>query len=123
VLTTSGQKDNVLITMPSTVLAIALTVDVAGGLCFDAYCSTPGAYTGFAGSINPSGAWSINIGPLAQNNGFTKIDNFNAAMAGTGGSETPEVGTLLLIGSGLIAMRWMRRLPRRRRVFQVPQTA
>lgn len=33
------------------------------------------------------------------------------------GSETPEVGTLLMIGTGLIAMRWMRRLPTRRILF------
>ena len=47
------------------------------------------------------------------------ITNFE--LQGTQMSDTPEVGTLLLIGSGLIAMRYMRRA--RSYFFRTPQTA
>jgi len=75
--------------------------------------------------INTAGlgaAWSITITPGLSSEQVI-IDSFNPAgtAQGTGGSDTPEVGTLLLIGSGLIGMRWMKRLPRR--FFATPQTA
>ncbi len=47
------------------------------------------------------------------------IDKFQ--LQGPANSDTPEVGTLLLIGSGLIAMRWMNRLPRL--ISRTPRTA
>jgi hypothetical protein len=50
------------------------------------------------------------------------FDNFDVS-GGASQSETPEVGTLLLIGFGLIAMRWMKRVPRRRFFFRTLRTA
>jgi hypothetical protein len=47
------------------------------------------------------------------------ISNFE--LQGTGTSDTPEVGTLLLIGFGLISMRYLRRA--QVRFFHTPQTA
>jgi hypothetical protein len=75
--------------------------------------------------INTAGlgaAWSITITPGLSSEQVI-IDSFNPAgtSQGTGGSDTPEVGTLLLIGSGLIGMRWMKGLPRR--FLGTPQTA
>ena len=66
---------------------------------------------------NPTGPWTITISKLGGANSVA-VNNFNAA----GGAQTPEVGTLLLIGAGLISMRWMKRLPKPR-FFRTPQTA
>jgi hypothetical protein len=128
VLSSPNGNYDIQILIPATVLAVYMAVRVtAGDLCLDAPgpCGA-GETSGFVGFINnspsPTAPWIVDIGGLSSSS-FTQILNFNAATAGSTGGETPEVGTLLLIGSGLIAMRWMRRWPRRRRVFQVPQTA
>jgi hypothetical protein len=113
VLSTPNGDNSILITIPNTILAISLTINVTQGLC-DSYCAE-GETTGFLGFINndsPTSSWTVGISPLS-NGGYTEISSFNAAAPGVSNSDTPEVGTLLLIGLGLIAMRWMRRVPLR----------
>jgi hypothetical protein len=118
VLSTPTSDDSILITIPDTILAIYLTIDVTAGLC-DNSCPE-GETSGILAFINtgsPTASWTVGISPI-NGTGKVEILNFNAAMAGDtggdgGGSETPEVATFVLIGFGLIAMRWMHRLPRR----------
>jgi hypothetical protein len=112
--------ETILISIPAMYLAISLDVNIPSGLCTDAFCPA-NETAGFVGFINPGGLapWSVYIQPASNFNG-TGINSFSAA---TGGSETPEVGTLLLIGFGLIAMRWVRRVPRLPRlIFRTPRT-
>jgi hypothetical protein len=71
----------------------------------------------------PGSAWSITITPGLSSEQII-VNTFNPAGTAQGppdGGETPEVGTLILIGTGLIGMRWMKRVPRR--FFGTPQTA
>ncbi len=109
------------VTIPATIAAIELSVNITNtnGICLDAVCP---AGEGFVGFINPSPSapWTVEFGPVGSS-GMTEVNNFSVAPAGVSQSETPEVGTLLLIGSGLIAMRWMSRLPRL--IFRTPRTA
>jgi len=120
ILTAPG-GDTILITIPNTILALSMTINVGAGLC-DNYC-TEGETSGFLGFINndsPMSPWIVGISPAGFQ--FTvQIDNFNAATGAGPASPTPEVGTLLLIGAGLISMRWMRKLPKPR-FFRSPQT-
>jgi hypothetical protein len=68
----------------------------------------------------PGSSWNITISAVDTSD-KTIVNSFDPAGAGGGGgSETPEVGTLLLIGAGLISMRWMRRWPRH--FFRTPRT-
>jgi hypothetical protein len=55
----------------------------------------------------PGSGWTITLTPATSGEQIT-VDSFNPAGAQSQ-SDTPEVGTLLLIGAGLISMRWMRR--------------
>jgi hypothetical protein len=121
VLTAPG-GDTIVITIPNTILAISMTITVGAGLC-DNYCSE-GETAGFLGFINndsPTAPWTVSISTLGfQDN--VQINDFNAATGGASQADAPEVGTLLLIGAGLISMRWMKRLPKPR-FFRSPQTA
>jgi len=125
VLSTPYGDDSIVITIPATVLAINLAINVTKGLCSND--CVEGEFSGFLGFINtgsPSSPWTVTISPLG-NGGYVQISSFNAATAGMSQADTPEVGTLLLIGAGLISMRWMKRLPRRLakpRFFRTPQT-
>jgi hypothetical protein len=115
-------SNEVVITIPSTVTAIELTVNVPKGLCLDAYCPA-NETTGFVGFINtnPGAQWTVELGPLSAGSNIS-IDDFTVATAATASqASTPEIGTLLLIGAGLIAMRWMKRVPRR--LFRTPLPA
>jgi len=119
----SGNAYTIQITIPADYLAIALDIDVPRGLC-DNYCPE-GQTAGFVAFINtgdPSLPWTVNVSPLAG--GFmTEIVNFDA-YGPADMSPTPEIGTLLLIGFGLIAMRWMKRARApRRRLLRTLQTA
>jgi len=121
VLSTPYGDDSIVITIPAAVLAINLTINVTKGLCIN-FCPE-GETSGFLGFINngsPSSPWQVTISPLG-NGGYVEINNFNAATS-TGQAQAPEVGTLLLIGAGLISMRWMKRLPKPR-FFRTQQTA
>jgi hypothetical protein len=114
VLSTPNGDDTIKITIPITVVALQLFVNVTEGLCLDADCP---AYqtSGFVGFINssPTGSWIEDISPL-QNGGYTQIQSFDAGIISSGGdADAPEVGTLLMIGAGLISMRWIKRIPRR----------
>lgn len=119
--TQAGNDDSIVVVVPATILAINLTINVSKGLC--ANLCVEGETSGFLGFVDPdspTSPWSITISPLA-NGGVTQVLNFDAATVPTMTSDTPEVGTLLLIGAGLIAMRWMRRL--RPKLFHSPLTA
>lgn len=76
-------------------------------------------------NTTPGSAWNITISPgPGLSSEQIIVNSFNPAgtsQGPDGGGDTPEVGTLLLIGSGLIGMRWMKRVPRR--FFGTPQTA
>lgn len=127
-LETVGSHDTVTISIPMTYSAVRIsllsgTTGSSFFTCIDANCdgtqissSTPTS----VGYINntPGSPWTIQLSPSGSDQII--VSNFNAAGAANN-SDTPEVGTLLLIGSGLIAMRWMNRLPRL--VFRSHRTA
>jgi hypothetical protein len=120
--------DTLTITIPATYTVVVLSLfsqNGPEGFCIDAGCdyatlsSTP-LSVGYINS-SPTGPWTIQISEF--NGAFSiGVNSFNAANTGMGSSDTPEVGTLLLIGAGLISMRWMKRLPRPR-FLRTPQTA
>ena len=116
----------IVITLPVTVLAVEFTANNLNGasLCMDSICPTNES-SGFFGAVNssPTGTWTVTLQAIGSDQPI-EISNFDVATAGAAqgpGSETPEVGTLLLIGSGLVSMRWMRRA--QRRLFPSPQPA
>ncbi|HTB13230.1 MAG TPA: hypothetical protein VK752_16720 [Bryobacteraceae bacterium] len=118
--TTGMQPNYIEITLPMTIAAIQLAVAAPQGICLDAACPA-GQTSGFVGFINsdPTAAWTVEIGVASQGS-FLEINSFSVATSSQG-SDTPEIGTLLLIGSGLIAMRWMKRWPRL--LFRTPHPA
>jgi hypothetical protein len=109
-----GGPEYIQISIPATIAAIQLTVTAQGGVCTDVYCPafSNSVSQGFVGFINtnPTAPWVVDVG-LFTNGNVLNINNFS--VASSAGSETPEVATLVMIGAGLIAMRWMRRWPRR----------
>jgi hypothetical protein len=114
--TQNNQGDTLIVTIPSTFTVVILTLTSQNGLagfCVDSACnvitnlsSTPTTI----GYINDSvtGAWTIGISKLGGSSSVA-VNSFNVGSS----SETPEVGTLLLIGAGLISMRLLRHLPRK----------
>ena len=102
------------ITIPSTITALQLSVTAQGGICLDVDCpaNSSSVSLGFVGFINanPTGTWTVDVGAFNEGH-VLEINSLN--FASSAGSPTPEVATFVLIGFGLIAMRWMRRLPRR----------
>jgi hypothetical protein len=127
--TQSGTGDALTITIPATYTVVLLdltSLNGSGGYCIDNACdianlnSTP-TTIGYmnSGAVSP---WTIEISSLGGSVSVA-VNDFNVAGAGApdNNSPTPEVGTLLLIGSGLIAMRWMRRWPLH--FFRTPQIA
>jgi hypothetical protein len=119
----------VTITVPASYAAIQLNVSQVGGgfdfTCYDTACdgaplsSTPITLDYL--NTTPGASWAITITPGGVSSEQLVINSFDPAGLGTGSgdSSTPEVGTLFLIGAGLIAMRWMKRAPRR--LFRNPQ--
>jgi hypothetical protein len=131
--TSISGNDSVTITVPAAYSAIVLNLTnfnsgtVGFGLDGNDFANLSHGSTTTVGYTNIGGTdpWTITIFPF-QTNGALGILSFDAAgivqsQAPPTGSDTPEVGTLLLIGAGLIAMRWMKRAPRR--FFQAPQIA
>jgi hypothetical protein len=126
--TQDGAGDALTITVPATYTAIVVSIFSQNGtwvFCIDAACdyATLGSMPVSVGYINssPTAPWTIQI--KEQNGAYSVgVNSFNAANAEAAQSATPEVGTLLLIGAGLISMRWMKRLPRPR-FLRTPQTA
>lgn len=121
---TSSQPNYIEITLPSTVAAISIAVTAPQGICLDAFCPA-GETTGFVGFINsnPLAAWTVEIGVFSPG-GYLNLNSFSVADVSAppgGDSPTPEVGTMFLIGAGLIGMRWMKRVPRR--LFRTPLPA
>jgi hypothetical protein len=125
--TQSGAGDTLIISIPAvyTVVLLDLTSqNGTGGFCIDNSCdftnlsSTP-TTIGYINTGNPSIPWTITISPFTSLS--IAVNDFNVAGPPSNNSDTPEVGTMILIGVGLISMRWMKRWPRR--VFRIPQTA
>jgi hypothetical protein len=127
-LATSSTNGIILITVPAAYAAIQLSLSAAAGMsnftCIDLACDGTQLSTTpiFVDYINttPGTSWTIQISTSTPESII--VDGFNPASLGSSQpASTPEVGTLLLIGSGLIAMRWLKRVPRR--FFRTPQTA
>jgi hypothetical protein len=125
-LQTSGTNGTILITIPEQFIAVQLSLSSGAGTsnftCIDANCdgtqlSTAPIFVDYT-NTTPGAAWTIQISAVSPES--IVVDGFNPATAGSQ-AQTPEVGTLLLIGSGLIGMRWMKRLPKPR-FFRSPQT-
>jgi hypothetical protein len=118
---------SVTVTVPAAYAAIQLNASTPSGFdftCFDSSCdgtilsSTPVEVDILNNS--PGSAWSFTISTNGIPSEQITINSFNPAGMPSQGSDTPEVGTLLLIGAGLISMRWMRRA--QLRFFGTPQT-
>jgi hypothetical protein len=117
------------ITVPAVYTAIQLSLSQTGAsgsalvytdTSFDStYLTSSPIVLDYLNTAPGASPWTITLTPGTSGEMIT-VNGFNpAGLAGT--SDTPEIGTLLLIGSGLIAMRWMKRLPRR--FFRTPQPA
>ena len=129
--TQNGTGDTLTITVPSTITVVVLSIfsqNGSHGFCIDAACDVAqlGSTPISVGYINDglTGPWTIQISTTGGAYSVG-VSNFNAVGSQTQ-ADTPEVGTLILIGAGLIGMRWMKRLPRRLakpRFFRSPQTA
>jgi hypothetical protein len=120
-LSTPHSDDTIQIIIPMTYLAVSMTVNVTAGLC-DNYC-LEGETTGTLSFINndsPSVPWIVSVSPV-NGNGSITLSGFSAGTTMSQSTDTPEVATLLLIGFGLLSMRWMKRWPRG--LFLKSQTA
>jgi hypothetical protein len=122
-----GATDIVTITVPSqySVIQLSLVASSSGFFftCLDAGCNTTTNLTAtpqFVDYVNttPGSSWTVTMSSDSADKLI--ISAFNPAGL-QNNADTPEVGTILLIGAGLIAMRWMRRP--RQRWFRSPQTA
>jgi hypothetical protein len=118
---TSASNGAITFTVGAQYAAIRLMLSANGAndfTCIDSSCD--GTPLGFTPkeidyiTDTPGSQWSVTISPGLGGEQIS-VNSFNPAGPG---SETPEVGTLLLIGAGLIAMRWMPR-----RVFRTPRLA
>jgi hypothetical protein len=125
--TQNGAGDPLTITVPETFTVVLLSLfsqNGTGFVCIDQACDfeTLGATPLSVGYINssPSGPWTIQI-YITGGSTSVGVGNFNAVGAGSN-ADTPEVGTVLLIGAGLIGMRWMKKLPSPRRIFRTQLT-
>jgi hypothetical protein len=132
-LEAKGGSDTITVTVPSqySVVQLSLVASTSGFwfTCLDAGCNTTTNLTTTPQFVDyvdttPGTPWTITFSSGSANKLIiAAFDPAGVASqgGGGGGSSTPEVGTLLLIGTGLIAMRWMKRVPRR--FFRTPQTA
>jgi len=129
-LQASGSSDTITITVPAqySALQLSLVAQNTGSFytCLDSNCNTYAYVTGTAQFVDfiddtPGSTWFVTISSQYASDKLI-ISAFDpAGAAQMGDSDTPEVGTLLLIGAGLISMRWMRRA--QVRWFHSPQTA
>lgn len=119
-----GAGDTLTITIPATYTVVLLELssqngtqgfNLDGGDYVNLSSSTPTT----VGYINadPTGEWTIQISPFSGSYSIA-VDNFNVVGSAATSADTPEAATLLLIGFGLIAMRWVPR-----RFMHRPQTA
>jgi hypothetical protein len=122
--------NTITITIPAAYAALRLSLSqTTGGNDLTYLDSNENYYATLTGTpqevgfINnsPGSVWYVTLIP-AFGTEKIQIDGFDPA--GTQAASTPEVGTLLLIGAGLIAMRWLKRRsqePRKaRRLFRNP---
>ena len=116
--TTLGSGDSLTITIPATYTYVVFTLTaqsgsgtaaLGGGTVTLGSSPTTVAYYNDG---SPASPWTITIVPSGIDLGVNSLD---------AGADTPEVGTLLLIGFGLASMRWLKRVPRR--WFPTPQLA
>ena len=124
----TDSKDGFQINLPANTLILAFNylIQNGGNLGICVMTTGPTGCTSFSGTSSSTPTFfgvtsDLNITEITitGNTGPGTISNFE--LQGPVGSETPEVGTLLLIGTGLIVMRWMKRRPRL--LFRIPQTA
>lgn len=126
----SDSKGGFQINVPANTLVFALNFQTAntvsylvtfntdGGSTLSSYTLTGNGSPQFFGATTTTAVSNL----LVYAGGGQHVGSItNFELQGSGGSQTPEVGTLLLIGTGLIAMRWMRRAPLR--VFRTLRTA
>jgi hypothetical protein len=113
--TSVNSRDTVHIVVPNgyTALELFVVLSAAATLTLDSqnYFVNPGANNSTLiefTNVSTTG-WTVDLG-LFSNSGIT-VTGFDVA-GPVVVADTPEVGTLLLIGFGLIAMRWMPRVPR-----------
>jgi hypothetical protein len=126
-LQASGSTDTITVSVGSQYTAVRLNIAAATSgfffTCLDSGCNNTINLTAtpqYAEYINTAmgSPWVITISAGSPDRII--IDGFDAAGMQSQ-ADTPEIGTLLLIGTGLIVMRWMKRRPRLS--FRTPQTA
>jgi len=112
VLTQSQSNGYINVVLPSNIRAFGVDLNSAGSLGATVAYNAAGGFSHLAAAAGATGFFGVRtdapITNLIFSTGvFTKIsaDNFEIGAQ----AETPEVATLLAIGTGLIAMRWMRR--------------
>jgi hypothetical protein len=113
VVTQLGATGTILIALPTNVRAfgvdlnssgpLGVTVAYSAGGNFSHLATLGGGASGFFGvrTDAPISNLIFSTGVISKGS----VDNFEIGAQ----AETPEVATLLAIGTGLIAMRWMRR--------------
>ena len=129
--TVTDTKLGIQIQLPANTLVFAFNLHLPGGQTSAPYSISGSGIQSvslsntllnpsdfFFGVVSSTALSSIIVqGPIN-----TGVQINGVKLPGTGGgSQTPEVATLFLIGFGLLSMRWMKRWPRR--VFHTPRTA
>ena len=127
--TASGTNTGIQITMPANTYTFAMfvtTVSGGGGPYVevgDRILSNANYSLGvptdgtpqFFGLISSTPISSLFLGNLSNFDGKVKINSFEVGGPAPVDTATPEVSTFLLIGSGLVLMRFLRRRQQRRR--------
>lgn len=119
VLTQSLPNGSIQVTLPANVRAFGVDVNSASAIGVTIDYTAGGNFTHLATPAGTSGFFGVRtdapITNLVLYTGVTtkiSVDNFEIGTQ----ADTPEVATLLLIGTGLIAMRWLRRRQRQRQL-------
>src|SRR5579863_571909 len=128
--TINGSNSGIQVTLPANTYAFAMFVSTVSGFgspyveLGDRIVSNsnynlviPSSSTSvFFGIVSNTPLSSLFIGNLGGSDGAVEIQSFE-----TGGpAATPEVSTFLLIGTGLVLMRFLRRRQQRRRQTTLP---
>ena len=123
--TINGANSGIQVTLPANTYAFAMFVSVFSGfgnplvelgdrnVSLSNYgLAIPNSSTSvFFGIVSSTPLSSLFIGNFGNNDGAVEIQSFEIG----GPAPTPEVSTFLLIGSGLVLMRFLRRRQQRHR--------
>jgi len=123
--TINGPNSGIQITLPENTYAFAMFFSVVSGFgspvvelgdrnlsASNYQLTVPNSSTSvFFGIVSDTPLSSLFIGSTGGSDGAVKIQSFEVG----GPAPTPEVSTFLLIGSGLVLMRFLRRRQQRRR--------